>query len=344
MTFAKGIPLDSAAIMSIVLESILYGFSVLMFIGTIWALTYKRHMRDVNRPITAVAILLFALSTAHMVIGIIRTEEGLEQYRDNFPSGTEAFSAEISRETFVINNTIVVLQALLGDGVVKRFWIKIYRCYVVWQTVWVIILSSILWCSAAVTGGYSIYSVSHTTSISGHVFSKATRLWIAAFSVLTIVTNLLSSGLLAYRIWKIERSVTNSRTTKITTTSILRVLMDAAILYSMALLCTLVAMVCSNDGSLVMIDVLTPIISITFYMVIIRIAMGRKNHGHILTVRGGSTSETDRGNLQHYTLQPLQVHISRFTHTDGASVYRNGRQDRPSTGKEVFVEGASCTV
>ncbi|KAG1859833.1 hypothetical protein F4604DRAFT_2036723 [Suillus subluteus] len=336
MTFSKGISLDSAAIMSLVLESILYGFSVLMFIGTIWALTYKRHMRDINRPNTTVAVLLFALSTAHMVIDIIQTEEGLIQYRRSGVS-----FAENSQKIFVINNTIVVLQALLGDGVVKGFWIKIYRCYVVWQTVWVIILPSMLWCSVAVTGMYSIYSVSQTTGISGHIFSKATRQWISAFSGLTIVTNLLSSGLLAHRIWKIERNVTNSRTTKITTTSILRVVMDAAILYSIALLCTLILMVCSNNGSLVMIDVLTPVISITFYMVIIRIAMGRKNHSHILTVGGGSTSETDRG---HHPLKPLQVHISQFTHTDDTSVYRNGSQDRPSTGKEAFVEGASCTV
>ncbi|KAG1831967.1 hypothetical protein DFJ58DRAFT_750415 [Suillus subalutaceus] len=326
----SGIPLESAAIMSLVLESMLYGFSVLMFIGTIWALTYKRHIRDVNRPNTTVAVLLFALSTAHMVIDIIRTEEGLIQY-----SGSEVSFAENSQNIFVINNTIVVLQALLGDGVV------IYRCYVVWQTVWVIILPSMLWCSVTVTGMYSIYSVSNTTSTVGNVFSKVTQQWISAFSGLTIATNLLGSGLLAYRIWKIERNVTNSHTTKTTTTSILRVVMDAAILYSIALLCTLILMVCSNNGSLVMIDMLTPIISITFYMVIIRIAMGRKNHSHILTVGGRSTSETDRGD---HPLKPLQVHISQFTHIDDTSVYRNGSQDRPSTGKEAFVEGASCTV
>jgi hypothetical protein len=47
-----------------------------------------------------------------------------------------------------------------------------------------------------------------------------------------------------------------------TTTSILRVIMDAAIVYSIALLCTLIGSVCSNNVSLVMIDVV--IIPITF--------------------------------------------------------------------------------
>jgi hypothetical protein len=87
-----------------------------------------------------------------------------------------------------------------------------------------------------------------------------------------------------------------------------------------------------------------PIISIAFYMVIIRIAIGKKNLSHVLTVRGGSTSETDRGNLRHYPLRPLQVHISDFPPKDDASMYRNGNLDRPSTGKEVSVEGPTCDV
>lgn len=40
------------------------GFSVLMFMGTVWALTYKCRMQDINRPIAVVAIMLFIISTA----------------------------------------------------------------------------------------------------------------------------------------------------------------------------------------------------------------------------------------------------------------------------------------
>ncbi|KAG2029202.1 hypothetical protein BDR03DRAFT_1018752 [Suillus americanus] len=341
MTSGTGIPVDNAAIMSTVLEGILYGFSVLMFIGTIWALTYKRHMRDVNRPITAVAVLLFVLSTAHIVVDIIQTEDGLVKYRDLFPSGPDAFFADVPSEIFVTKNVIFTLQTLLGDGVM------IYRCFIVWQTVWVIIAPSILWCSVTVAGLYSVYAFSQAAQSASNtetLFFEATHQWISAFYALTLATNLLSSGFLAFRIWKTERNVSTVRAMKVTTTSILRVVIDAAILYSIALLCALISSVCSNNGAFVMIGILTPIISIVFYMVIIRIAMGRNTDGHILTVGGGSTTETDREDLRHYPLKPLQVHISQFTHTDGTSVYGNGSQDRPSIGKEVSVERASCNV
>lgn len=116
---STSIPLDTAAIVSTTLEGILYGFSVLMFIGTIWTFTYKKRMRDVNRPIAAVAVLLFLLSTTHLVVDIIRIEEGLVKYRNTFPGGPVAFFADGTQETYVIKSAVVVMQTLLGDGVVK---------------------------------------------------------------------------------------------------------------------------------------------------------------------------------------------------------------------------------
>jgi len=105
-----------------------------MFAGTMWALTHKRRMQEINRPIVAVAILLLLLSTSvslspptfdiilisieHIIVDIVRVEEGLVRYRDAFPGGPPAFFADVAQVTFVIKNAIYVMQTLLGDGVV----------------------------------------------------------------------------------------------------------------------------------------------------------------------------------------------------------------------------------
>jgi len=68
-----------------------------------------------------------------------------------------------------------------------------------------------------------------------------------------------------------------------------------------------------------------PIISIAFYMVLIRIAIRRPSN---YLFRGGATSDTERGNPQQHAMKPLQVHISQFTHNE-TSAY----PDRPSTYK-----------
>jgi len=306
-----------------VLEGILYGLSILLFIGTVWSLTYKRHKQDINLPILIVAVLLLILSTAHMIVNIVRVEDGLVTNRYEYPNGPSEYFADVSQKTYVIKHLIYVLQTLLADGVV------IYRCYVVWQSVWIVVLPIILWCSVAVTGIIAIYSVSQASTGDG-IFVKALAQWVTAFFASTIATNLLSSGLLAYRIWIIQRGVSGvNNTSRNTVMPVVRVLVDAAILYSAALLTALILFVSGNNGQDAVVDMAMPIMSIAFYMVLIRIALNKKQHNYVSTQssisipRRAVTSEAEQERAQQYAMKPLQVHVSKFTH-----------QERPSSSKD----------
>ncbi|KAG1773169.1 hypothetical protein EDD22DRAFT_767721 [Suillus occidentalis] len=248
-----GSPLGTVVIMSSMLTSILYGFSILVFMGTIWTFTYIQRIQDVNRPIAAVGTLMFLLST-HMVVVVIRTEDGLVKYRDTFPGGPLAFFADVSQETFVAKCVTYVLQTLLGDGVM------IYRCYVVWKSVRIIILPCT--CNDHSQAGSNFGSIS--TGETGH--------WVTAFFVFTLTANLLTTGLLAYRIWTIERSVAAIRFTK-GRIPIIWVLVDAALLHSTAFCSSLICFARSNNGLFVIGDMIVIIISIAFYMVFIRLAI-----------------------------------------------------------------------
>jgi len=111
-----------------------------MFIGTMWVLSTRaegRHAPDWK--MISIAVVLLVLSTAvssfpdaqplstlldhprsfkHMVVDIVRIDEGLVKYRDTFPGGPMAFFEDIAQNTFVIKNAIYTLQTLVGDGVV----------------------------------------------------------------------------------------------------------------------------------------------------------------------------------------------------------------------------------
>lgn len=313
--------MDAGSLMAVVLTGILYGFSLLMFMGTMWSLTYKQHVQNISRPIVIVAIMLFLLSTAHIVVCIIRADDALIKYRDTFPGGPGAFFADVTQETYVIKYALYVLQTLLADGVV------IYRCYVVCQSVRAIILPTILWCSVVVTGVHAVYGVSQSKSTTS-IFAQELGTWVMAFLASTIVTNAFSSGLLAYRIWTIERSVARTRASrKGSTMPIVRVLVDAAVLYSVALLTALICFLFSNNGDYVMVDMVMPIISIAFYMVLIRIAINR-NHEYLSTIR--MITATEQGYLEQHPMKPLQVHISQFTRSDSTSAYGIETEHQPS--------------
>ncbi|KAG2340475.1 hypothetical protein BDR05DRAFT_966754 [Suillus weaverae] len=299
-----GMPMDAVVTMSVLLEGVLYGFSVLMFIGTIWALTYNCRVQDINRPVAVVAVLLLILSTAHIVVNIIRIEDGLVKYRDTYPGGPSAFFADVSQDTFVVKHVFYVMQTLLADGVV------IYRCHAVWRSILVIILPCVLWCSVAVTGVYAVYSCSQASSSS--IFAKALARWVMVFLASTIATNLLSSGLLAYRIWTVERAVSTVRASKSNVMPIIRVLVDAAVLYTVVLFIALVCFVCSSNGEIVVVDMAMPIMSIAFYMVLIRIAINRNTPSYFSTTREIS-SKADQGHSRQYEMKPLQVHVCALT-------------------------------
>jgi hypothetical protein len=80
------------------------GFSLLMFCGTMWVLVYGRVNTEINKLMLTVAVSLLALSTTvnsewpkflttryspisiqHIVINIIRIEQGLVMQRNSFP-------------------------------------------------------------------------------------------------------------------------------------------------------------------------------------------------------------------------------------------------------------------
>ncbi|KAH7926567.1 hypothetical protein BV22DRAFT_341940 [Leucogyrophana mollusca] len=304
----SGIPADTAAIVSTTLEGVLYGFSVLMFIGTTWALTRKRRRSEVNWAMVVVACLLLVLSTAvfpqHMIIDIIWLYEGMVQFRDTFPGGPVMFFSDVAQWGFVYKNLMYNLQTLLGDGVV------IYRCYIVWQSILIVVVPMIMWCSVAITGFGCVYTLSKATTTAGNIFAKETGTWITAFFATTLATNLLSTTLLAYRIWSVSRSTAYLRDKQSSLVPVLRIILDAGLLYSVTLLTALLCFVSQNRGHYVVLDMIMPIISIAFYMVIIRITISKpKSLGGLQTTTGFMTVYQSQ---RHHPIHPEQFRVARL--------------------------------
>jgi len=70
----------------------------------------------------------------------------------------------------------------------------------------------------------------------------------------------MCSGLLAYRIWLVERSVSTMRTQKTSLMPILRLLVDSAVLYTAVLFPALICFLYSNTGEVVVVDmVISPV-------------------------------------------------------------------------------------
>ncbi|KAJ6620362.1 hypothetical protein B0H10DRAFT_2022550 [Mycena sp. CBHHK59/15] len=276
-----------AGLLSTVLEGFSTArFSVLMFIATLWILLRGRS--KVNKPMVVVACLLFILSTIHLGVDINRLNSGLIVFRDSYPGGPPAWFANPTDPLF--------FQTALGDGVV------IYRCYMVWRS---------LWLAVAVTATGSVYTCTQPSTDSADIFARELGKWITAFYSTTLACNLTATALLAYRLWTIDRNIQRSRVGGGLTIPVLLVVVDAGALYSITLCAALVCFVLQSNGQYVVLDMVTPIISIAFYMVILRVGIAGQNS------RQGNSS-THSSTLPRMPLsrnegadrsKPMHVHI-----------------------------------
>ncbi|KAG1902711.1 uncharacterized protein F5891DRAFT_1172008 [Suillus fuscotomentosus] len=161
-----------------------------------------------------------------------------------------------------------------------------------------------VWCAVAVCGGFTVYDLS-LASDADSVFTDQAGHWVTAFIIFTFTTNLFSSGLLVYRIWTIERNISTVHTRR-GIRPIVRVLVDAAVLYSATTFSAIICFALSNNGAYAMGNFLiNPIISISFHMVFIRIAINEDTQKFVSTFSG--TVETDRGIPLHYHMQTLRT-------------------------------------
>jgi hypothetical protein len=57
------------------------------------------------------------MSPKHILVNIIRVQDGLVTYRDTFPGGPAAFFGDVTQRTYVIKHALYISQTLLADGV-----------------------------------------------------------------------------------------------------------------------------------------------------------------------------------------------------------------------------------
>jgi len=236
-----------------------------------------------------VAILLLIFSTIHMAVDINRIWIGFVGQKGKLDP--VLYFSDVSQQTFVFKNAIYSFQTAVGDGVV------LYRAYAVWRTPWPLILPFTVYCGVIAASIGSVYTVSITTPNSSNVFFKSTGQWITAFYAATFTCNLLATLTLAIRLWVIERRAASFRAGGGTLRPVLLIVIDSGFLYSVTLFSALMCFVNNNNAQFIVLDWITPIISISFYGVILRVALvqSERERSNIINPKISISSASNSG-------------------------------------------------
>ncbi|KZT57499.1 hypothetical protein CALCODRAFT_483170 [Calocera cornea HHB12733] len=266
---------------------------------------YRRRKRGVNILLSTASILLFALTTAdiilqgnHIVIGLLYTPgDGKDLYFENVGNWAQ-----------VTQSSIALFTMLIGDG------IMIYRVYMVWGKRWIVVaFNAFLWLGTIACSVRSVQLQAAYMQDQANLDILITEdHWTLAAIAFSLTSTTLATGMIAFQIWRIDRTSSKSKTTSLL--PVIRIVVESGCLYLAFLCAYLVALVLESPALLFLNQIVSPITSIAFYSIIVRVGLS-KYGGSSTTLRA---SESGPGSMA--------VHHEFSGHRSGnrLSVMKNG--------------------
>ncbi|KAH7883382.1 hypothetical protein F5I97DRAFT_235937 [Phlebopus sp. FC_14] len=289
------ITVKQAVLVSIIIESILYGLLTFLFGVTIWVLTYQRTYAEISRVMLGAACLLFVLGTMHIVVDANHLWQGF------IVSETpDLFFADVTKNTF--KNALYLIETL------------IYRGYILWRRIEFTIIPIIGWLAIIATGIHTVWSISQLSANSASlVFLKQTGKWVVSFYSTALATNLVATGLLTFKLWAAHRNEANlqgTRSSKSLVRPVLLIVVECGAVYSISLITMLSTYVSASNSAYIVIDMIGQIIPITFCVIIVRAAMLRfeRDRGREVPL---STFVTSPRSYEFATPRTTRVQVDR---------------------------------
>ncbi|EPT04835.1 hypothetical protein FOMPIDRAFT_1094714, partial [Fomitopsis schrenkii] len=252
-------------------QSIRQGAYSVLFILTLWVLLTRRRKHNPWRDhMLWISILMFVVATIHIGVNYTRIIQAFIVHR-NEPGGPAAFFNELSNFTQIFGSTLYIAQTVIGDSVV------LLRCYLVWGSVWVIVVPFVLLLGSTASGIGILYSFARVVP-QADIFVTELQNWITAFFSLTLATNIICTSLVAFRIWWLNRSIMAFLNHSYY--PIMFLVLESGAVYSATLTALLILYKTGSWFQYVLLDAISPIVGLVFSMIIIRIGLG------ITTARG----------------------------------------------------------
>ncbi|KAJ3711430.1 hypothetical protein DFJ43DRAFT_1107817 [Lentinula guzmanii] len=231
-----------------------------------------------------VALLLCLFATLDVAFGLHHNLDAFSYYHG--PGGATEELNDISYWVNVMKTADYVAQTFIGDGML------VYRCYIVYEKNWKIIIPSILfWLGGSVCGAILTYTFATLRSPALIDTSKAVP-YVDTMIALSLTMNTLTTALIVGKIWSVDRqnaTLMSNTTMNATHTSklhrVMRIIIESAALYTISTLIFVITYVAGSNAIYVTCDnqklhlQVVQIIGISFNLIIIRVDAGKSYNG-----------------------------------------------------------------
>ncbi|KAF7348031.1 hypothetical protein MSAN_01755500 [Mycena sanguinolenta] len=284
-------------------ENIIYGVYLSVFVECCTLFWKKKDTRGVKHIYLLVTTaLLFILITMRCIIDTYRCVVAFDNPEVDFGSPNTVLG--------VLTNALEALVTTVADVFI------VFRTFIVWNRNWYIVVIPALLCLANFGTGILVL-VTQVQSATQNASVEATINALNAFLSLTLATNIVSTGLISFRIIKINRDVasmasSNRSPARSASMRILSIIVESAAMYTLLLTAILITNRYDEFVTFALIDCTPPTIGLVFSYIIIRVSRGTSYES---TVQGIPASTL---RLRDQTLHLEGVHlefISSFFHS-----------------------------
>ncbi|KAJ7605173.1 hypothetical protein FB45DRAFT_1149040 [Roridomyces roridus] len=258
------IPVEQTQILSQACEAVCYGFLMCTFFISLYIHFNISRRTTQTKVLISIACAMYVIATGHFAISLYRTLGAIESLKPA-QSGIVAFLGDKAAWHLITADVLFVTQCILADSV------AIYRCWILWDRDFRIVAPSVVLLVGNLAAGYGScqqLANSEASSLShAHV-----RNWILAFYVLSVAHNTVTTCLTAFRLWWVDRYISDHVLHPPLYTTIL-LLIESAALYLILQVMVLAAFVSHSNVQFLFLGSIPPITGITFTLIYIRIGL-----------------------------------------------------------------------
>jgi len=263
------VPLDVTGVVSVWLETLLYGMYCSLFFESLYVILKKKKAGSTPAKVFfGVTLLMFAAATGHIAINLHRLLRGYVWLAAD--PGPIAYFNDLGRWDNIAHYAIHAVMTWTGDFLV------IYRCFIVWDTnYYIIALPAVLLVMSFIANSVTLYLFTQVRS--GTIFSPTLIHWMDTIYALAFCQIVLTTGLLAYRLWRSDRAFLalglRSPGTRSSLMPIIRIVIESAMIYIIEMLVLIILYTLGHNSLFIVQEAIVPSVGIVFTTISVRLAM-----------------------------------------------------------------------
>ncbi|KAI0669076.1 hypothetical protein C8Q78DRAFT_978857 [Trametes maxima] len=264
----------TSSLVAFFLDSLFFGIFFVTYAITIWLLVFSERRRQQHRRLDLAQATLLSVMLVlafYLILDVVVNVHAFAGDSGDLPAAERLLQITSPDSFWGARLTILVTQTILADGFL------IYRLYVVWSRTLFIIVAPVFFYLGDAVFGYAMvnYQVHPEPGTSDGVVGPLLDIMTVLFFTSSFVTNVLTTGLIALRIIRSNRSVRDIRVgpalgETCQRSRVLDIMVQSAALYACALLAILITMRTAPSEPIVVVSILPSLAGAVFSLVILR--------------------------------------------------------------------------